>query len=84
MWRKYFKVGRLKSITAGSTAPLFFTGLKDKELGLSLCVIELKLFKTKDSWNDIMCLPVKTRATKEVVVLSPESWEGYGLRDRTG
>ena len=36
----------MKSITVGSTAPLFSTGLKDKELGLSLYEIELKLFKT--------------------------------------
>ena len=32
----------------------------------------------------IMCPQVKTRATKEAEVLSPESWEGYGLMDRTG
>ena len=29
-----------------------------------------------------MCPPVKTQATKEAEGLSPEGWEGYGLRDR--
>ena len=40
----------MKGITAGSTAPLFSTGLNDKELGLSLCEIELKLFKTGNGY----------------------------------
>ena len=39
----------VKEYPAGSTAPLFFTVLKDKKLGLSLCEIELKLFKTTGS-----------------------------------
>ena len=79
MWRKYYKVGQFRSITAGSTAPLFF-----KELGLSLCEIELKLFKATGTWNGIMGPQVKTQATKEAKVLSPESWQGYGVRDQTG
>ena len=78
MWRKYYKVGQLRSITA------VFTVLKDKELGLSLYEIELKLFKTTGTWNGIMRPQVKTWATKEAKVLSPESWEGYGVRDQTG